>query len=111
MSHIGMSIISSAITTILAAIPLCFAQIQLFAKFGLIVTINTAISLLYTITVTMAMLSIFGPSRFQASVRASMKGLAVVLTLAGVVTLILYLVSTKGGHCITSPSGSSLFHC
>ena len=111
MSHIGMSIISSAVTTILAAIPLCVTQIQLFAKFGLIVTINTGISLLYTITVTMALLSIAGPSRFRASLRACGIALFVVLALGGLGVLILYLVSTKGGHCIEGPSGTPLFDC
>jgi PERQ amino acid-rich with GYF domain-containing protein len=111
MSHIGMSIFSSAITTILAAIPLCLTQIQLFAKFGLIVTINTAISLLYTVTVTMAMLSIFGPARFRASVLACLIGLAVVGGIMGLGYLVLYLASTKGGYCIESPSGTPLLHC
>lgn len=111
MSHIGMSIISSAVTTILAAIPLCLTQIQLFAKFGLIVTINTSISLLYTITITMAMLSIFGPARFKASFRACVIGFLVVLSLGGLGVLVVYLVSTKGGHCIESPSGTPLFDC
>ena len=111
MSHIGMSIISSAVTTILAAIPLCVTQIQLFAKFGLIVTINTGISLLYTITVTMALLSIVGPSRFRANLRACGIALLVVFALGGLGVLILYLVSTKGGHCIEGPSGTPLFDC
>ena len=111
MSHIGMSIISSAVTTILAAIPLCVTQIQLFAKFGLIVTINTGISLLYTITVTMALLSIVGPSRFRANLRACRIALLVVFALGGLGVLILYLVSTKGGHCIEGPSGTPLFDC
>ncbi|XP_028393656.1 LOW QUALITY PROTEIN: protein dispatched homolog 3-like [Dendronephthya gigantea] len=111
MSHIGMSIISSALTTILAAIPLCLTQIQLFAKFGLIVTINTGISLLYTLTVTIAMLSIFGPARFRASFRACVVGFIVVLALGGLGVLVLYLMSTKGSYCIQSPSGTPLFDC
>lgn len=111
MSHIGMSIISSAITTILAAIPLCFTQIQLFAKFGLIVTINTGISLLYTMSVTMALLSIMGPAKFRASICACLVGVAVVAVFGGLAFLIMYLVSSAGGYCIPSPEGTPLFGC
>lgn len=111
MSHIGVSIISSAITTILAAIPLCLAQIQVFAKFGLIVTVNTAISLFYTLTVTMAMLSIFGPARFRASLCACVIGFFAVAVFVSLGVLIMWLVSTKGNVCIEDPSGAHLFNC
>ena len=56
VSHIGVSITSSAITTIVAAIPLCLTVIRPFSKFGQIVTINTSISILYTLTACVAFL-------------------------------------------------------
>eukprot|EP00794_Sanderia_malayensis_P015269 gene15269-16845_t len=51
LSHIGVSIFSSALTTLIAAIPLCLTSIRLFSKFGEILAINTGVSILYTLTI------------------------------------------------------------
>ncbi|XP_063804768.1 protein dispatched homolog 3 isoform X2 [Pseudophryne corroboree] len=47
--HVGVAIVSSAITTVIATIPLFFCIIAPFAKFGKIVALNTGISILYTL--------------------------------------------------------------
>ena len=108
VSHIGVSIVSSAITTIIAAIPLTQTLIKPFSKFGQIVAMNTSISILYTLTVCAAFLAIMGPARFQASIKST--GIAVISTLfvLGLFILILYIIHVSG-ISIPSPSGENLF--
>ncbi|KXJ26710.1 Patched domain-containing protein 2 [Exaiptasia diaphana] len=108
VSHIGSSILSSAMTTIAASIPLCFTTIQLFAKFGQILAINTAISIVYTLSFSLAFLTIFAPAKFIRTWKS--RGIAVVAIaiVVGMVTLILYIISLKGTP-IPGPDGNPLF--
>ena len=107
-SHIGVSIASSAVTTIVAAIPLTMTSIQPFAKFGQIVTINTTVSILYTLTACVTFLSIFAPAHYVNSLRST--ALAVLGTLIFVGSLIfsLYIIS-RCGVDIPAPNGENLF--
>ncbi|XP_064642370.1 protein dispatched homolog 3-like [Lineus longissimus] len=108
LSHIGVSIISSAITTIVAAIPLTQTTIEPFAQFGSIVAINTTVSIFFTLTVCMAFLSLFGPAFFKCNWKST--GFAVLgtsLTIGGFV-LILFIIS-KCGVPIPGPNGENLF--
>ncbi|KAK7934165.1 hypothetical protein WMY93_005061 [Mugilogobius chulae] len=57
VNHVGVAIVSSAVTTVISTIPLFFCVIVPFAKFGQIVAINTAVSIFFTLTVTVAMLA------------------------------------------------------
>ena len=109
LNHIGVSIFSSALTTLIAAIPLCLTQIQLFAKFGQILAINTGMSIFYTLTVCVSLLSIMGPTRFKSSVKRH--GIAVlgVAIFAGIVMLTLYLLSKYTDLKVPGPSGGQLF--
>ncbi|RDD44089.1 Protein dispatched-like protein 3 [Trichoplax sp. H2] len=109
MSHIGTSILSSALTTILATIPLCFTQIQLLAKFGQIVVINTLFSIIYTLTICAALLSFTGPPRFIISFKASSIALLIILVIVGVSFLVLYIIHIAANVTIVGPSGRPLF--
>ncbi|XP_035696783.1 protein dispatched homolog 3-like [Branchiostoma floridae] len=109
VSHIGVSIISSAVTTIIAAIPLCFTTFVPFSKFGEIVAINTAMSILYALTACTAFLAVAAPAKFQSTWKASLKaliGAAVVLSLAVLACYVAY----REGVIIPGPDGNSLFH-
>ncbi|KAI8489751.1 GRB10 interacting GYF protein 1 [Branchiostoma belcheri] len=109
VSHIGVSIISSAVTTIIAAIPLCFTTFVPFSKFGEIVAINTAMSILYALTACTAFLAVAAPAKFQSTWKASLKaliGAAVVLSLAVLACYVAY----REGVVIPGPDGNSLFH-
>lgn len=108
VAHIGSSILSSAVTTIFAAVPLCFTTIQFFTKFGLIVAINTATSIIYTFTVCIAMLAFMAPAKFRSSLRAFAMAFGGTAMFSGVALLTLYLISTKL-IAIPGPSGSPLF--
>lgn len=81
-NHVGVAIVSSAVTTVISTIPLFFCVIVPFAKFGQIVAINTAISIAYTLTITTAMLATMGPTDFTRPPGAVLKAAAVVLILA-----------------------------
>ncbi|CAH1774552.1 unnamed protein product, partial [Owenia fusiformis] len=108
IAHIGVSILSSAVTTIIAAIPLTQTNIQPFAKFGEIVAINTSVSILYTLTGATAFLCLFAPAYFTNSVKSSSIAFAIVGGVLGAITLMLFIIS-KCGVSIPGPNGHNLF--
>ena len=108
VSHIGVSITSSALTTIVAAIPLTQTTIQPFSKFGQIVTINTSVSITYTCTACVAMLALMAPAKFTNSWRSVLIATVATATSICVLTLILYILSQCGLN-IPAPNGENLF--
>ncbi|XP_028596478.2 protein dispatched homolog 3 isoform X1 [Podarcis muralis] len=107
VSHVGVAIVSSAITTVMATVPLFFCIIAPFAKFGKIVALNTGVSIVYTLTVSTALLSIMGPPSFTRSRTSFLKALAGVLVAIGV-GLCLCLVLLRSGFKIPLPNGTVL---
>ncbi|NXK81867.1 DISP3 protein, partial [Amazona guildingii] len=105
--HVGVAIVSSAVTTVIATVPLFFCIIAPFAKFGKIVALNTGVSILYTLTVSTALLSIMGPSTFTRSRTSCLKAVVGVL-LAGLLGLCICLVLLKSGFKIPLPNGTAL---
>ncbi|XP_056274431.1 protein dispatched homolog 3 [Pseudoliparis swirei] len=73
VNHVGVAILSSAVTTVISTVPLFFCVIVPFAKFGQIVAINTAVSICFTLTVTVAMLACVAPARFSRPPAAVLK--------------------------------------
>ncbi|MEQ2178665.1 hypothetical protein GOODEAATRI_016460 [Goodea atripinnis] len=83
VNHVGVAIVSSAVTTAISTVPLFFCVIVPFAKFGQIVAINTAISILFTLSVTSALLACMAPAHFSRHPGAVLKAsLAVVAAAA-----------------------------
>uniref|UniRef100_A0A3Q1I8V3 SSD domain-containing protein n=1 Tax=Anabas testudineus TaxID=64144 RepID=A0A3Q1I8V3_ANATE len=82
VNHVGVAIASSAVTTVISTVPLFFCVIVPFAKFGQIVAINTAVSILFTLTVTVAMLACMAPARFSRPPGAVLKASLAVLAAA-----------------------------
>ncbi|XP_048837474.1 LOW QUALITY PROTEIN: protein dispatched homolog 3 [Brienomyrus brachyistius] len=79
VDHVGVAIVSSAITTVISTVPLFFCVIVPFAKFGQIVAINTAASILFTLTVSAALLATLGPARFSRPSGAVLKAIVAVV--------------------------------
>jgi uncharacterized membrane protein YgdD (TMEM256/DUF423 family) len=107
-SHIGVSITSSAVTTIVAAIPLTMTTIEPFSKFGQIVTINTTVSIFYTLTACVAFLSLAAPPRYVNSLRSTSIALLGTVIFVATLVLALYIVS-RCGIDIPAPNGENLF--
>ncbi|PKU32896.1 patched domain-containing protein 2 [Limosa lapponica baueri] len=105
--HVGVAIVSSAVTTVIATVPLFFCIIAPFAKFGKIVALNTGVSILYTLTVSTALLSIMGPGTFIRSRTSCLKAVVGVL-LAGLLGLCICLALLKSGFKIPLPDGTTL---
>ncbi|XP_062049071.1 protein dispatched homolog 3 [Lepus europaeus] len=105
--HVGVAIVSSALTTVIATVPLFFCIIAPFAKFGKIVALNTAVSILYTLTVSTALLGVMAPGSFTRTRTSFLKALGAVL-LAGALGLGACLVLLRSGYKIPLPSGASL---
>nr|XP_056721201.1 protein dispatched homolog 3 [Euleptes europaea] len=105
--HVGVAIVSSAVTTVIATVPLFFCIIAPFAKFGKIVALNTGVSILYTLTVSTALLSIMGPAAFTRTRTSFLKALAGVLV-AVAVGLCICLVLLRSGFKIPLPNGTVL---
>lgn len=108
VSHIGTAILSSAITTVVASIPLCLTTIQLFAKFGQILAINTAVSIFFTLSICVALLCLIAPVRFRASFKWSLIALFVVAVVFSLGALFLFLINWKV-VTIPGPAGEPLF--
>ncbi|XP_058531189.1 protein dispatched homolog 3 isoform X2 [Ochotona princeps] len=105
--HVGVAIVSSALTTVIATVPLFFCIIAPFAKFGKIVALNTGVSILYTLTVSTALLGVMAPGSFTRTRTSFLKALGAVL-LAGALGLGACLVLLHSGYKIPLPSGASL---
>ncbi|XP_004741555.1 protein dispatched homolog 3 [Mustela putorius furo] len=105
--HVGVAIVSSALTTVIATVPLFFCIIAPFAKFGKIVALNTGVSILYTLTVSTALLGIMAPGSFTRTRTSFLKALGAVL-LAGALGLAACLVLLRSGYKIPLPAGASL---
>lgn len=105
--HVGVAIVSSATTTLIATVPLFFCIIAPFAKFGKIVALNTGVSILYTLTVSTALLSTMAPGTFTRSSTSCLKALLAVL-LAGLLALCICLALLKSGFQIPLPNGAAL---
>uniref|UniRef100_A0A8C5A688 Dispatched RND transporter family member 3 n=1 Tax=Gadus morhua TaxID=8049 RepID=A0A8C5A688_GADMO len=94
VNHVGVAIVSSAVTTVISTVPLFFCVIVPFAKFGQIVAINTAVSIAFTLTVTVALLACVGPAGFSrprgAVLKASLAVSTAVALGAGALVLLHY---------------------
>ncbi|XP_033828260.1 protein dispatched homolog 3 [Periophthalmus magnuspinnatus] len=88
VNHVGVAIVSSAVTTVISTIPLFFCVIVPFAKFGQIVAINTAVSIFFTLTVTVAMLACMAPASFSRPPGAVVKA-SLAVTAAAVLVAVL----------------------
>lgn len=106
--HIGVAIVCSALTTIIAAVPLTQTYIQPFAKFGSILLINTTVSMVMTLTLAVALLATFGPAGYRGGWKAHLIAFVSVAGLVGLVVLGLYIATTQG-VTIPGPSGNPLF--
>ncbi|XP_037114469.1 LOW QUALITY PROTEIN: protein dispatched homolog 3 [Syngnathus acus] len=81
VKHVGVAIVSSAVTTVISTLPLFFCVIVPFAKFGQIVAINTTVSILFTLTVTVATLASAAPVHFSRTPGGVLKAAVAVLAL------------------------------
>nr|XP_020450240.1 protein dispatched homolog 3 isoform X2 [Monopterus albus] len=84
VNHVGVAIVSSAVTTVISTVPLFFCVIVPFAKFGQIVAINTAVSILFTLTVTVALLACMAPAHFNRPPSAVLKASLIVMAATAV---------------------------
>ncbi|XP_032433997.1 protein dispatched homolog 3 isoform X1 [Xiphophorus hellerii] len=85
VNHVGVAIVSSAVTTAISTVPLFFCVIVPFAKFGQIVAINTAVSIFFTLSVTSALLACMAPAHFSRHPGAVLKASLAVTAAAALV--------------------------
>ena len=107
MSFIGVSIISSAITTILATLPMLGTQIQLFTRFGEILLLDTFVAIVYTMVFCSNFLGFIGPVHSKYRVLNAVLTIGSTFLFYGVLFLVLYGVSKRVD--IPSPDGGLLF--
>ncbi|XP_035392183.1 protein dispatched homolog 3 [Electrophorus electricus] len=96
VSHVGVAIVSSAVTTVISTVPLFFCVIVPFSKFGQIVAINTAVSILFTLVMTTALLATMGPPEFRRPPRAVLKASLAVFAVGACVVLLWW----TGSHLV-----------
>lgn len=110
ISFIGVSIISSAITTIVAIFPLLGTWIQLFTRFGAILLIETLVAIVYTLIFCSTFLGLLGPLKTKLHYRIG-NALATIFgtILFYVFGLFAIFIATRAGVVIPGPDGSPLF--
>ncbi|KAM9393284.1 protein dispatched homolog 3 [Pholidichthys leucotaenia] len=96
VNHVGVAIVSSAVTTVISTVPLFFCVIVPFAKFGQIVAINTAVSILFTLTVTVALLACVAPAHFYRHPAAVLKASLAVMAAAALVATLCWVGGQLG---------------
>ncbi len=111
ISFIGVSILSSAITTILAILPLLGTEIQLFARFGEILLLSTAVAIIYTFIICSNCLGFFGPPMFERKITKIVNAALTISITMGfyVVVSIGLVIASRCGVYIPSPQGGELF--
>lgn len=92
----GVAIVSSAVTTVISTVPLFFCVIVPFAKFGQIVAINTFASILFTLTVTVAMLASMAPANFSRPPSAVLRACLAVMATAALGAALYWVVGQLG---------------
>lgn len=95
VNHLGVAIVSSAVTTAISTVPF-FCVIVPFAKFGQIVAINTAVSILFTLTLTVATLACVAPARFSRPPGAVLKAALAVMTAAALRVAVCWMRGLPG---------------
>lgn len=110
ISYIGVSIISSSITTIVAIFPLLGTWIQLFTRFGSILLIETLIAIVYTLVFCSTFLGLFGPLKTKLKYRI-VNALCTVFGTIGfyLIGLVALAIAAKAGVNIPGPDGRPLF--
>lgn len=111
ISFVGVSILSSAVTTILAILPLLGTRIQLFKRFGQILILDTAVAIIYTFFICANCLAFFGPPLSEKLWKRILNaGLTISFTIGFYILVIIvsYVVYVTGSY-IPAPDGTSLF--
>lgn len=108
LTHIGVPVLSAAITTGVCGLVLSFCELMMFKRFGEIILINTISSILLTLTFLPALLAALGPKSYHHTAKASVIGLFILLLVGAGIALLLFFVA-KGGTCIVGPSGKYMF--
>ncbi len=112
ISFVGVSIVSSAITTILATIPLLFTTIELFTRFGQILLVNTFLAIIYTLVFCSTFLALFGPSGSKftkaRAINAGVTIVSAVIVYPVMLIVVLYILFSVGVP-ILKADGNPLF--
>lgn len=80
ITDMGAAIVGGAATTIGSSVMLLFCTIQIFTKFGLIVTVNTAFSIVLTIFVFCPLLMVCGPQHDQGKIMVYLRNFKAFIT-------------------------------
>ena len=93
LTSVGVPILHSAITTGGSALVLTTTELPIFKKFGQIVCINTAVSIIITMTLLPALLAMCGPLDHHESLKRSGIGLVFLIAFFGTLMLILFIAA------------------
>ena len=108
IKHVGVPIVSAAITTAICGLVLRFCQLLMFKRFGEIILINTVSSVLTTLTLQPALLASIGLHDYHHTAKASVIGIVVMMLVFSGFALLFYFMA-KGGTGVAGPSGEYFF--
>jgi len=96
LTRIGVSIFYSSITTFGAAVMIFFCTIMIFVRFGIIIAVNTAFSIIFSLFLFSALLAVMGPK----GKTGTLKGFIIALSFCIWVISTIYLVLKLGQYDI-----------
>jgi integral membrane sensor domain MASE1 len=109
MKHVGVPIVSAALTTAVCGLVLSFGKLMMFKRFGQIILINTVVAIITTLTLEPALLAAMGLHHYHHTAKASVIGVLIMCVTFGFLALIFFGMA-RGGNGIKGPSGSYLFN-
>ena len=105
MNRIGLSIISSSLTTSLGCVPLIFAGLNPLRVFGILIMISSSSALLFTLLFALPLLAILGPVGSQTGLVSRSITLAIVSVALGLILAFVLILEASGTITIYNPNG------
>lgn len=108
LTKMGISIVGSASTTVLAILCVFFCYIQVFIKLGTIITVIMIFSVIFAVGPFSALCVLFGPKTVDRSPKRLAASAVAIVAFYSFVFLMVY-AAAKAGANITSATGEPLF--
>ena len=105
MRRIGLSIISSSLTTVMGCLPLTVADLNPLRMFGVLIMISSISALILTLLFGLPLLAIIAPVKAKVSIQRRSLLLFCTAAIFTILVLIAYTITVAQGVKIVGPNG------
>merc|ERR1712226_1157522 len=105
MKRIGLSIISSSLTTSLGCVPLTFAGLNPLRVFGILIMISSTSALLFTLFYALPLLAILGPVGAETGLKRRSITFGIVAIVLGITIALVFILGASEVITIYDPQG------